>query len=194
MAEGETTETVAARVKVQLTTAEWDTIKAAVNNGAAIPVDARREVLLGYHYALHRQAHQLMQEKSELSKIRESVSTAIKAYRAERRNASNTKNVRHHRHGSGVDNLEHVDRRNLTQNLYSSFLSVDERGNIIPKMLEASLVAAQAYLFTTQPTPRDPRESMHRATLQGLGLVGNILQHRDDAPRHHVSTRHEGGT
>jgi hypothetical protein len=53
MAEGETTKTVAARVKVQLTTAEWDTIKAAVNNGPAIPVDARREVLLGYHYALH---------------------------------------------------------------------------------------------------------------------------------------------
>jgi hypothetical protein len=56
MAEGDTTETVATRVKVQLTTAEWDTIKVAVNNGAAIPINAGKEVLLGYHYALHRQS------------------------------------------------------------------------------------------------------------------------------------------
>jgi hypothetical protein len=47
MAEGDTKETIAAKVKVQLTTAEWETIRAAVNNGATIPIDARREVFLG---------------------------------------------------------------------------------------------------------------------------------------------------
>jgi hypothetical protein len=52
MAKGDITETLAARVKIQLTIAEWETIRAAVNNGASIQVDARREVLLGYHYAL----------------------------------------------------------------------------------------------------------------------------------------------
>jgi hypothetical protein len=66
-----------------------------------------------------------------------------------------------------------IDTFETYQNLDSSFLSVDEQGNIIPKTPEAALVAAQAYLFTTQPTPGDPRESMHRAALQGLGLVGN---------------------
>jgi hypothetical protein len=73
-------ETVAIRVKIKLTTAEWDTIRAAVNNGAAIPIDTRREVLLGYHYPLHQQAQQLMQEKSEIGKRRESVSVASKAF------------------------------------------------------------------------------------------------------------------
>jgi hypothetical protein len=29
---------------------------------------------------------------------------------------------------------------------------------------------------------------------QGLGLVGNRLEHRDEAPHCHVSPRHEGGT
>jgi hypothetical protein len=53
MAEGETAETMAARVKIQLTIVEWDTIRATVNNGAAMPIDARREVLLGYPYTLH---------------------------------------------------------------------------------------------------------------------------------------------
>jgi hypothetical protein len=80
MVEGETAETMATKVKVQLTTAEWDTIKAAVNNGAAIPVNARREVLLGFHYALHRQVQQLMREKSEIRKRRESISAASKAF------------------------------------------------------------------------------------------------------------------
>jgi hypothetical protein len=47
MAEGDTRETMARRVKVQLTTAEWDTIKATINNRADIPINARREVLLG---------------------------------------------------------------------------------------------------------------------------------------------------
>jgi hypothetical protein len=107
---------------------------------------------------------------------------------------SYTNSSRHHRHGSRLDKLEHADRRNLAWNLDSSFLPIDERGNIIPKTPEAALVAAQAYLFTTQPTTRDPRESMHRAALQGLGLVGNRLQHKDETPRHHVSPTHEGGT
>jgi hypothetical protein len=65
MVEGNTEETIAARLKVQLTPAEWDTIKSSLNNGAAIPIDARREVLLGYHYALHRQAQQLGKEKAK---------------------------------------------------------------------------------------------------------------------------------
>jgi hypothetical protein len=59
MVEGDTAESITNRVKVQLTLAGWETIKAVVNNDAAIPVDARREVLLGYHYALHRQSQQL---------------------------------------------------------------------------------------------------------------------------------------
>jgi hypothetical protein len=62
------------------------------------------------------------------------------------------------------------------QNLESSYLSVNKRGKIVPKTSEAALIAAQAYLLTTQPTPSDPRESMHWATIQGLGLVGDKLQ------------------
>jgi hypothetical protein len=89
-----------------------------------------------------------------------------------------------------VDNLGHADRRNLSRNLDSSFLLVDERGNIIPKTPEA----AQAYLFTTQPTPGDTRESMHRAALQGLGLVGSRLKHRGKAPRRHASPIQNEGT
>jgi hypothetical protein len=152
MAERDTKETIAARVKIQLTIVEWETIRGAVNNGAVISIDARREVLLGYNYSLHRQAQQLEKEKREIRKRQESVSAASKAFQAERNNASHTNNARHHRHGSRIDNLGHTERRSLSQNLDSSFLSVDDRGNIIPKTPEAILIAAHAYLFTTQPT------------------------------------------
>jgi hypothetical protein len=48
MAEGDTAESIANGVKVQLTVVEWETIRAAVDSGAAILIDARREILLGY--------------------------------------------------------------------------------------------------------------------------------------------------
>jgi hypothetical protein len=95
-------------------------------------------------------------KKSEIRRRRESVSTASKVFRAEHSNMSHTNSGRHHMHGSRVDNLEHADRRSLSRNLDSSFLSLYEQGNIIPKIPEAALVAAQSYLFTTQPTPKDP--------------------------------------
>jgi hypothetical protein len=43
-------------------------------------------------------------------------------------------------------------------------------------MPEAALVAAQAYLLTTQPEPGDPREHMHQAGIKSLGLVGDKLK------------------
>jgi hypothetical protein len=97
---------------------------------------------------------------------------------------SHTNSGRHNRHVSQVDNLENSDRRNLD----SSFLSVDERGNIMPKTPKVALVAVQAYIYTTQPTPGDPREHMHWVALQGLRLVGSKLTARQEEPRHSDST------
>jgi hypothetical protein len=74
------------------------------------------------------------------------VSAASKAFHAARNNVSHTNIGRHNRHGSRVNNLEHTDMRNLSRNLDSSSLSVNERGNIIPKTPEAALVVAQAYI------------------------------------------------
>jgi hypothetical protein len=149
VAEGDTTDSLTTRAKVRLSGDDWKTIKAAVDNGAAIPVEESKEVLLGYHYALHRQSKQLEKERSEIRRRRESVSATSKAIHETRSNASHTNNGRHNRHGSQVNNLEYSDMRNLSRNLDSSFLLVDERGNIMSKTPEATLVAAQVYLYTT---------------------------------------------
>jgi hypothetical protein len=41
----------------------------------------------------------------------------------------------------------------------------EEEEDFIQETPEAALVAAQAYLLTTQPEPGDPREHMHQAAI-----------------------------
>jgi hypothetical protein len=105
-------------------------------------------MLLGYHYALRQQAKLLAKERIEIQKRKDSAIAASDAARRARSDASYT-NRRHHRHGSRYENLGHSERQSISKDLDSSFLSVDEQGNIIPKTPEAALVAAQAYLYTT---------------------------------------------
>jgi hypothetical protein len=94
--EGDTIESIANRVQIQLTVEEWDTIKAPVNEGAPIQVDASREVLLGYHYMLHRQTKQLEKEKIIISERRESVSATSKSFHATKDNTSFSGRYRMH--------------------------------------------------------------------------------------------------
>jgi hypothetical protein len=54
LAEGDTADSLADRAKIRLSAKDWNTIKAAIEHGVAIPTDASKEVLLGYHYALRR--------------------------------------------------------------------------------------------------------------------------------------------
>jgi hypothetical protein len=107
-------------------------------------------------------------KKQNTKKRKDSAIAASIALHKACSDASYTNSKRHRRHGSRVENLEHSERRSLSKNLDLSFLSVDEQGNIIPKTAETALVAAQTYIYTTRPSPGDPREHMHRAALQGL--------------------------
>jgi hypothetical protein len=177
-----------------------------MEHGTPIPTEASKNMLLGYHYALRQQSKQLANERIEIQKRRDSTIEASATYHRAHNDASHTNSRRHHRHGSRFENLEYSERQNLSKNLDSSFLSVDEQGNIIPKTPEAALVAAQAYLHTTWPNPGNPREHMHRATLQRLKMVGNKLSakeeeahrnkgtHKPRSPRCHNSPRHRIGS
>jgi hypothetical protein len=66
----------------------------------------------------------------------------------------------------------------------------DEEEDFIQDTPEAALVAAQAYLLTTQPKPGDPRENMHQAAIKSLGLVGDDLRQKSlgREPTHHEHT------
>jgi hypothetical protein len=162
----------------------------------------KKYMLLGYHYALRQQSKKLAKERSEIEKRKDSAIAASATFHKACSDASYTNSRRHRRHGSRFEDLEYSERQSLSKNLDSSFLSVDEQGNIIPKTPEAALVAAQTYMYTTQPSPGDPREHMHRTALQGLRMVGNKLTakgeeahrnketHKPRSPRRHNSPRH----
>jgi hypothetical protein len=40
--------------KVHVSAGEWRMIKSAINHGTEVPEGSRREVLMGYHYALYQ--------------------------------------------------------------------------------------------------------------------------------------------
>jgi hypothetical protein len=174
-----------------------------VEHCTSIPNNSSKNMLFGYHYALRQQSKLLVKERIEVQKRKDSAIAASDGARRARSDASYTNARRHRRHGSRYENLEYSDRQSLSKNLDSSFLSVDEQGNIIPKTPKAALVAAQAYLHTTRPSPGDPREHMH---LQGLKMVGNKLSakeeeayhnkgtHKPRSPCHHNSPRHRSGS
>jgi hypothetical protein len=198
LAEGETTDSLASREKVRLSAEEWRIIKTQQMQA--------KNMLLGYHYALRQQSKQLAKERIEIQKRKDSAIAASAAFHKARSDASYMNSRRHHRHGSRFENLKYSERQSLSKNIGSSFLSVDGQGNIIPKMPEAALVAAQTYLYTTRPSPGDPREHMHGAALQGLRMVGNKLTakeeeahrnkgtHKPRSPRRHNSPRHKSSS
>jgi hypothetical protein len=159
-----------------------------------------------YHYALRQESKQLAKERIKIQKRRDSTIEVSASLHRARSDTSYTNNKRHRHHGSRFENLEYSERQSISKNLDSSFLSIDEQGNIIPKTPEAALMAAQAHLHRTRPSPGDPREHMHRAALQGLKMVGsklsakeeeahrNKLMHKPRSPCRHSSPRHRSGS
>jgi hypothetical protein len=52
----------------------------------------------------------------------------------------------------------------------------EEEEEFMQETPEAALIAAQAYLLTTQPKPGDPWEQMHQAAIRSLGLIEEKLK------------------
>jgi hypothetical protein len=81
LAEGETADSLATRVKVRLSEDEWRTINIAVDHGTPIPANSSQNMLLGYHYALRQQAKLLAKERIEIQRRKDSAIAASDAAR-----------------------------------------------------------------------------------------------------------------
>jgi hypothetical protein len=49
--------------KIHVSIGEWRIIMSAINHGTEVPADSRREVLMGYQYALHQHKKKLREER-----------------------------------------------------------------------------------------------------------------------------------
>jgi hypothetical protein len=148
----------------------------AINHGTGIPADSRREVLMGYKYALHQHKNKLWEEKSELRRSQENKSASSRSYWEEYSEMSDSNEERHREPKHSRRRTERPRKEDRTKSIKT--LLPDEEEDFIQEMPEVALVAAQAYLLTTQPEPRDPREHMHQAAIKSLGLVGDELKQK----------------
>jgi hypothetical protein len=145
----------------------------AINHGTEVPTDSRREVLIEYQYALHQRRKKLREERDMFMRSRDDNSTSSEGYCDEYSDASECGMERHR---------DPKHNRRITaqtrEESYAKSLSAqqsEEEEDFMQETPEAALVAAQAYLLTTQPEPRDPWEHMHQAAIRSLGLIEHKL-------------------
>jgi hypothetical protein len=60
--------------KVHISAGEWRMIKSAINHGTEVPEGSRREVLMGYQYALHQHRKKLREERDMVFQDNNSIS------------------------------------------------------------------------------------------------------------------------
>jgi hypothetical protein len=173
--------------KICVSTREWRIIMSAINHGTEVPADSRREVLMGYQYALHQHKKKLREERDMFRRNRDDDSTSSGGYWDEYSDALESSMERHRDPKHNRRTTTQVREESYVKN-QSAQQSKDEE-DFIQETPEAALVAAQAYLLTTQPEPRDPREHMHQAAIRSLRLVENRLM--GNLPEEKVTHRKE---
>jgi hypothetical protein len=140
--------------KIHVSTVEWRIIISAINHGTEVPANLRREVLMAYKYALHQRRKKLREEKDELGRSQENNSVSSGAYWDEYSDASESSGERHRdpKHSRRKTAWEREGSRRKSRSAHPS----DDDEDFVQETPEAALVAAQAYLLTTQPEPGDP--------------------------------------
>jgi hypothetical protein len=148
--------------KVHVSAGEWRMIMTAINHGTDVLADSRREVLMGYQYALHQRKKKLRQERDMIMRSLDYNSTPSEGYWSEYSNSSESSMERQR-------DPKH-NRRTTARIREESYVKIQspqqsEEEDSVQETPEAALVAAQAYLLTTQPKPGDPREHMHQSAI-----------------------------
>jgi hypothetical protein len=81
--------------KVHVSAGEWRMIISAVNHGTDVPADSRREVLMGYQYALHQRKKKLREERDIFMQTRGGDSMSSEEYWHEYSDKSESSMDRH---------------------------------------------------------------------------------------------------
>jgi hypothetical protein len=81
--------------KIRVSTREWRIIMSAINHGTEVPADSRREVLMGYQYALHQHKKKLREERDMFIRSRDDDSTSSGGYWDKYSDASESSMERH---------------------------------------------------------------------------------------------------
>jgi hypothetical protein len=138
--------------KVHVSADEWRMIKSAINHGTEVPEGSRREVLMGYQYALYQHRKKLREERDMVFQDNNSISREEYWEDYSENSEYSRERCGDPKHNRGVTARSREERysRSPTPQLE------EEEDDFIQEMPKVALVAAQAYLLTTRPEPRDP--------------------------------------
>jgi hypothetical protein len=166
------------REKLQLPQVAWDRAARAMNGTEPMTTAATLEEMQAYQYKLARARREIEKENVILEQ-RKAAASASSMRRAElsRQSATSGDNRRAAR-DRGRSRLQHIpehEREYLIQNLDMSLMSIDKRGNIIPKTPEAGYMAAQAFIPASKPPAGDPREALYQMAMTGVGVMGTTF-------------------
>jgi hypothetical protein len=130
---------------------------------------------MGYQYALYQHRKKLREERDMVFQDNNSISR--EEYWEDYSEDSEYSRERHEdpKHNRGVKTRSRKERysRSPTPQLE------EEEDDFVQETPEAALVAAQAYLLTTRPEPRDPQKNMHQAAIRSLEIVENKIRKKD---------------
>jgi hypothetical protein len=162
--------------KIHVSAREWRIIMSAINHGTEVPEGSRREVLMGYQYALHQHKKKLREERDMLVRSRDNNSMSREEYWDDYSDDSEYSRERRrdpkHNRGTTAQSREERYSRSITPQLE------EEEEDFVQETPEAALIAAQAYLLTMWPEPGDPRKDMHQAAIRSLGIVENKIMRK----------------
>ncbi|KAK1616220.1 hypothetical protein QYE76_021737 [Lolium multiflorum] len=166
------------RHRVQLPQEAWDRAARAMDGTEPMTMTATAEELQAYQYKLARADRELEKQRAEIDKTRAATSASSRR-RAELSRHSGTSGSNHRaardRGRSHLAHLPEQEREQLIQNLNMSFMSIDTRGNIIPKTPEAGYMATQAFILASRPPAGDLRETLYQMAMAGVGAMGGAF-------------------
>jgi hypothetical protein len=123
--------------KIRVSTGEWRIIMLAINHDMAVPANSRREVLMGYQYALHQYKNKLREEKDEFRRSQENNSVSSGAYWDEYSDASESSD-RDSKHSRRTTTWAKEESRVRSISAHPS----DDEEDFVQETPEAALVAA----------------------------------------------------
>jgi hypothetical protein len=125
------------KVKVHVFAGEWRMIMSAINHGTDVPADSRREVLMGYQYALHQRRRKLREEKDMFMRSEDNNSASSGGYWDEYSDASESSIERRRdpKHSRRTTTQTREESHTKTESAHPS----DEEEDFVQETPEAAL-------------------------------------------------------
>jgi hypothetical protein len=142
------------REKVRIPQEAWDRAARAMSAVEPMTIQATPEALQAYQYRLARTGRELEKMRQKLDQRKAAAdASSERRNNLSRRSGSSANNGEGHRRRSRsrLENIPVGEWENLIQNLDMSFMSIDTRGNIIPKTPEVGYMAALAFILACKP-------------------------------------------